>query len=390
MSDTPPALPKSLSAFASQLPRSGIRAITEAASHYDNVLSLAAGEPSFRTPDHIVDAAFAAARAGHTRYTPSVGLPALRAAVAARCMERWHDTVEPAQVLVASGAVNAILASLRVLIDEGDHVLVPDPGWPNYVSQIQIAGGVAVAYPLHRDAGYEPDPDVLDRVITPRTRAIITNNPSNPCGVVWSPRATERLMAWASARDLWVIADEIYDDLVFDGMMVPAAPFDRARTIAIGGCSKSFAMTGWRIGWAVAPPHVIPLAGKIIEPLVSCASDVSQRAALAALEGPQDVVATMRDAYRRRRDTVVRLLGPAGLLPTVPTGAFYALVDLRATGLTCRDAALRLIEEERLATVPGSAFGQVADGFVRISLASSDAEVTEGCERLVRFARRHA
>lgn len=389
MSHTPPAPDRPLSAFARLLPRSGIRAVMEAAAHYDDVLSLAAGEPSFRTPPHIVDAALDAARAGHTRYTPSAGIAPLRAAIASRYTAKWHDAVDASQVLVAAGAVNAILASLRVVLDHGDHVLIPDPGWPNYVPQVQVAGGIPVSYPLRREDGYQPDPALLDRAITDRTRVIITNNPSNPCGAVWTRQATERLMAWAAARDIWVLADEIYEDLIFDGEMVVAAPLDRPRTIAIGGCSKSYAMTGWRIGWAIAPAHVITHAGKVIEPLISCASDVSQQAALAALQGPQGVVVQMRDAYRRRRDLVAGILGPAGLLPLVPGGAFYALVDLRVTGLSSQDAALRLIDEERLATVPGSAFGAVAEGFVRISLASDDADLIDGCTRLVRFARRH-
>ncbi len=379
-----------LSHTSGQLPRSGIRAIMEVAAGIEGVVSLAAGEPSFRTPAHIIEAALEAARGGCTRYTPSVGMTSLRTAVAARCAQRWNMPVAPDNVAVGAGAVNAILASLFTILDPGDHVLVPDPGWPNYVAQVQMTGAVAVRYPLRPENGYLPDVDSLDAVITPRTRVIITNNPSNPCGVVWPRDTVVALMAYARERDLWVIADEIYEDLVFEGEMVASAPYDRDRTIAIGGCSKSYAMTGWRIGWAVAPPHVITLAGKVLEALVSCASDVSQHAALAALVGPQTVVDSMRAAYRRRRDQVRDVLQPAGLLPIVPNGAFYALADLRATGLPSLEAATRLIHEEHLSTVPGTAFGDVAEGFVRISLASSDEDVLAGCARLVRFAQRHS
>ncbi|HSK08384.1 MAG TPA: pyridoxal phosphate-dependent aminotransferase [Vicinamibacterales bacterium] len=379
---------KPLSRFSDALPRSGIRAVMELAAQDPAVISLAAGEPSFRTPGHIIDAAMEAARAGHTRYTPSVGIPPLREAVAARCAERWAMAVGAEDVMIGAGAGNAIMATLLVIVDEGDEVLVPDPAWPNYIAQVQTARGVPVSYPLRPQDGYLPDVRALDGLVTARTKAIITNNPSNPCGTVWPRETVAAVAGWARDRDLWVIADEVYEELVFDGEMVWAAPYDRERTIAIGGCSKTCAMTGWRIGWAVSSSRLVDAAMKVQEPLISCASDVSQRAALAALTGPQGFVDEMRAAYRRRRDLVRKLLEPAGLLPTVPSGAFYAMADLRATGLTSLDAAMRMIREERVATVPGTAFGGVAEGFVRLSLASSDEEVCTGCERIVRFAAR--
>jgi aspartate/methionine/tyrosine aminotransferase len=378
------------SRLSQQIPRSGIRAVMDLAARTEGVISLAAGEPSFRTPEHIIEAAFEAARAGHTRYTPTLGTWPLREAVAARYAARWGSAVSPNEVLIGAGAVNAILATLLVIVDEGQQVLVPDPGWPNYDAQVRVARAVPVGYPLRPEDGYLPGLDVLDRLVTPKTKVIVTNNPSNPCGVVWPRERVAALMDWARSRDLWVMADEIYEDLVFDGEMVPSPPFNRDRTVLISGCSKTFAMTGWRIGWAVAPAKLIELAVKTQEPLVSCASDVSQAAALAALTGPQEFVEEMRLAYRRRRDVARQVLQPAGLLPTVPAGAFYAMVDLRGTGLPSQDAAALLIEEERIAAVPVSAFGKVAEGFLRISLASSDEDVRIGCERIARFAERHA
>ncbi len=370
------------------MPRSGIRAVMEVASKLDEVIHLEVGEPSFRTPLHIIEAAYAAARDGRTRYTNNAGTPELRRAVAARAAGRWGQPVDPAEVLVGAGAVNAIAAMLFTLVVEGDEVLIPDPGWPNYAGQITLARGTAVHYPLRPENGYLPDLAEMDRLVTPNTKAIITNNPANPCGSVW-PRETVAAFAdWAKRHDLWVIADEIYEDLVFEGEMVPLAPFDRERTIAVGGCSKSYAMTGWRIGWAIAPEHLVPMAGKVQEALVSCAAEVSQCAAVAALEGSQACVAEMRDAYHRRRNLVRDILQPAGLLPTPPQGAFYALADLRASGLSSLAASTALIEEERVATAPGSAFGEVAEGFVRLSLASSDEDLLTGCERIVRFVER--
>ncbi|CAA9551864.1 MAG: Aspartate aminotransferase [uncultured Thermomicrobiales bacterium] len=370
------------------LPRSGIREVMEFAAGREGVIHLEVGEPSFATPDHIVDAALAAARAGHTRYTPNAGIPELRRAVAARTAARWGEPVAPEEVLVAVGAVNAIFATLVALVREGDEVLIPDPGWPNYASQVPLAGAVAVPYPLRPENGYLPDPADLDRVTGPRTRVVVLNNPSNPTGAVWPDETVAAVAAWARRRDLWVIADEIYEDLVFDGTMTPFAPFARERTVAVGGCSKSYAMTGWRIGWAVAPAALVALAAKTQEALVSCPSEVSQRAALAAVTGPQACVEEMRRAYARRRDLVVEALAPAGLLPTVPRGAFYALADLRATGMPSTEAAKALIDEELVATSPGAAFGDVAEGMVRLSLASADEALLTGCERIVRFAAR--
>lgn len=376
-----------LSRFAELLPASGIRAIMKLAAEAEDVISLAAGEPSFNTPAHIIEAAFEAARAGHTHYTLTIGITPLREAVAARCARRWGLPVAVEDVVIGAGAGNAIMATLLAIVDEGDEVLVPDPGWPNYVAQILTARGVPVFYPLRPENGYLPDLRDLDALATPRTRVLIVNNPSNPCGSVWPRAAVEAVSAWARGRGLWVIADEVYEDLVFDGEMVWAAPYDRERTIAVGGCSKTYAMTGWRIGWAVSSPALAGATAKVQEPLISCPSDVSQRAALAALTGPQDAVEEMRAAYRRRRDLVRSRLEPAGLLPAVPSGAFYALADLRATGLTSHEAALRLIREQRVATVPGTAFGKAAEGFVRLSLASDDEDLRVASERIVAWTR---
>jgi len=379
---------KPFSPVVEALPRSGIREVMEFAAGREGVIHLEVGEPSFATPDHIVDAALAAARAGHTRYTANAGILELRRAVAERTAARWGEPVGPEEVLVAVGAVNAIFATLVALVGEGDEVLIPDPGWPNYAAQVPLARAVPVRYPLRPENGYLPDPADLDRLAGPRTRVLVLNNPSNPTGAVWPRETVAALAAWARSRDLWVIADEIYEDLVFDGEMVRFAPFARERTVAVGGCSKSYAMTGWRIGWAVAPAELVALAAKTQEALVSCPSEVSQRAALAAVGGSQACVEEMRLAYARRRDLVRDLLAPAGLLPTTPQGAFYALADLRATGMPSTEAAKALIAEESVATSPGSAFGEVAEGMVRLSLASADEALLTGCERIARFMER--
>jgi aspartate aminotransferase/aminotransferase len=372
------------------MPRSGIREVMELAAGKDGLIKLHVGEPSFRTPLHIIEAALQAAKDGHTRYTANAGTAELRAAVAARYSPRYGYEISPEEVLVGAGAVNVIAAVLFSLIADGDEVLAPDPGWPNYHGQVMLARGVAVPYPLRAENGWLPRTVDLEALVTPRTKVLILNNPSNPCGVVW-PRATvQAVMEWAKGHDLWVITDEIYEDLIYDGDFIPAAPFDRERTVAVGGCSKTYAMTGWRIGWGIAPRDLVALAAKVQEALVSCPSDISQAAAVAALTGPQACVEEMRAAYERRRDLVRDLLGPAGLLPTVPEGAFYAMVDFRALGIPSREAVRRLIQEEGVTLAPGTAFGEESEGMARMSLASSDEELQAGCERIVAFVGRHA
>jgi aspartate aminotransferase/aminotransferase len=381
---------KPRSALAQGLPRSGIREVMDLARQMDDVIVLVVGEPSFNTPPHIIDAAAEAAHAGTTKYTPNAGLPGIRAAVAERYAKKFGRTVTPAEVLVTAGAVNALAAIVAGIAEEGDEILLPDPGWPNMVAMIELARAVPVRYPMLPENGYVPQVADVEARITPRTKAIVINNPSNPTGAVFPLERIRELVELARKHDLWLISDEIYEDLIFEGRHVPAARFDEdGRVITISGASKSYAMTGWRIGWAITQPDLVSLCGKIQEALVSCPPAVSQAAAEAALRGPQDAVEEMRQAYERRRDLVRGILEPAGLLPTIPRGAFYAMVDLRGAGIPSRDLSRLLLEEERVAAAPGSTFGEVAEGMVRISLATADDELAEGCRRIVRFAERH-
>jgi aspartate/methionine/tyrosine aminotransferase len=387
--DAPGGDMKPRSSLAQALPRSGIREVMDLARQMDDVIVLVVGEPSFNTPAHIIDAAANAAHAGTTKYTPNAGLPGIRAAVAERYTKKFGRPVAPAEVLVTAGAVNALAALVAAIAEEGDEILIPDPGWPNLVAMIELARAVPVRYPMLPERGYVPDVADVEARVTPRTKAIIINNPSNPTGAVFPEATVRALVDLARKHDLWLIADEIYEDLVFAGVHVPAARFDDERVITVSGASKSYAMTGWRIGWAITNPELVALCGKIQEALVSCPSAVSQAAAEAAVRGPQDAVEEMRQAYLRRRDLVRDILEPAGLLPTLPQGAFYALVDLRRAGIPSRDLSRMLLEEERVAAAPGSTFGEVAEGMVRISLATADDDLAEGCRRIVRFAERH-
>ena len=381
---------KPLSTVAEALPRSGIREVMDRAATMDGVIHLEVGEPSFNTPAHVIDAALADAHDGFTKYTPNAGLPGVRRTVAEHYAAAWDLPVEPERVLITAGAVNAVAVAVAAIAGEGDEVLIPDPGWPNYAGLIALARARPVRYPLRAERGYVPDPADVAACLTPRSKIVILNNPSNPTGAVCPRETVEALVRLAAEHDLYVVSDEVYEALVFEGEHVPAARFDDGRVVTVSGCSKTYAMTGWRLGWAIADPALVALCGKVQEALVSCAPAVSQRAAEAALRGPQDCVAEMRAAYRRRRDLVRAELEPVGLLPTVPRGAFYALVDLRRTGLPSRDLSRALLEEERVATAPGATFGEVAEGMVRISLATADDDLAEGCRRIRRFAERHA
>jgi aspartate/methionine/tyrosine aminotransferase len=369
------------------MPASGIREMMGRAARMDDVVHLEVGEPGFRTPEHIIDAASRAARDGHTRYTPAAGIPALREAVADRVSERWGRAVTAEQVIVTVGGVNALALAGLASLDRGDEVLLPDPGWPNYASLAELTGATAVTYPLPAELGFAPDLDRLATLVTPRTRALVINTPGNPTGGVFDAGVVEGLVSLCDRHGIRLIADEMYEDFVF-GASHASAGAAGEDVIYVSGCSKTYAMTGWRLGFAVAPEPVVTAMERLQEPLVSCASSISQAAAVAALRGPQDCVAEMRAAYERRRDTVVELLGPE-LVPVTPKGGFFAMVDLGATGLRGMELGLAVLESARVATVPGAAFGTTIDGFVRVSFAAADDDVREGCRRLLEFHAAH-
>jgi aspartate aminotransferase/aminotransferase len=294
------------------------------------------------------------------------------------------------QVVVSPGAVCALASAVFATVDPGDEVLIPDPGWPNYVSMVCLAGGVPVRYPLPRVAGYLPAMDTLRSLVSPRTKLIFVNSPSNPTGAVYPEATVRELVEFGAEHDLYVLSDEVYEAFVFEGRHEPAARFDGdGRVISVFGFSKTYAMTGWRLGYAVASIEVATLMAKIQEPLVSCASSVAQKGAEAALTLPRAALQPLCDTYRGRRDRVVEILGPHGLLTAVPRGAFYALVDLSAVGRDSNAIARRLLTEERVASAPGETFGVEAAGMVRISLATATELLEEGCRRIVRFVERH-
>jgi aspartate aminotransferase len=379
-----PAPPSSI---ASSMPVSRIREIMELAWEDPEVIHLEVGEPDFPTPEHVVEAAHEAARSGLTRYAPNAGLPELREALADKVTRRNGYEASPDQVVVTQGGIQALYLVLLALLEPGDEVLLPDPAWPNFRMIAHLLGARVLPYPLVSEGDFLPRLEDLERLVTPRTRAILVNTPSNPLGTVVPRELVEPLLEFARRRDLWYISDEVYDEVVFDDAFVSAGavadPGDRL--VSIYSFSKVYAMTGWRVGYLVAPSDLAKLLTGMQEPIVSCVNTPAQLAALAAVTGPQDVVQEMRESYRERRDELLEILERGNLSSSQPSGAFYVWTDVSAANVPSMEFARSLIEREHVAVAPGSAFGDLGEGYVRLSLASSRQDLLEGTSRLVRF-----
>ncbi|MHB8620581.1 MAG: pyridoxal phosphate-dependent aminotransferase [Chloroflexota bacterium] len=377
---------KGLARDALNLPASGIREIVNLAIDRPDVIRLEVGEPDFPTPPHIIEAAHQAARDGFTRYTQSSGMTSLRELLADKVRRvNGQRDVTPERITIGVGGVEVILATLSALLDPGDEILVPDPGWPNTEMIAISRGAIPVRYPLQMAAKFVPRIEDLEARVSPRTKVLAINSPSNPTGAVFSRGSMLELVQFAQRHDLYVLADEVYDQLVFEGEHVSPRVFDPERVISIFSCSKTYAMTGWRVGYAASNPDIAALLMKLQEPLISCVSGVCQKAAEAALLGPQDCVETMRLAYRQRRDRAFELLGHTPLVRYQPHGAFYLMVDVSASGLDSRSFALQLLNQKGVAVAPGTAFGEASRECVRVSLASSLEQLTEGLLRIHDF-----
>jgi aspartate aminotransferase len=370
-------------------PHSGIRRMTELAATVANPLMLVGGDPNFTTPGHIIDAAAAAARAGATGYSPGAGIPELREAITQKVRGRNGLDANVNDVCVTTGGCGGLFTTLLLLLEPGDEVLIPDPGWSNYPAMAHVLHARAVGYPLDPSDGFSIDPDALAARVTPRTRAILVNSPGNPTGTVEAAERLRAVLELAERHDLWVISDECYDELMFEGRHVSTATVGSPdRVISVYTLSKSYAMTGWRVGYVVAPAAFSRQLALHQEPVVSCASTVSQHAALAALEGPQDCVSAMAMAYRDRRDSAIAELDALGVEYVRPQGAFFLMVDVSAAGSDSWEVGRQLLETERVAVVPGAAFGPGGEGYVRISLAAAPEVVREGARRIAQFVDR--
>jgi aspartate/methionine/tyrosine aminotransferase len=376
---------KEFSSRAVAARRSTIRELFDAANRRPDAIRLEIGEPSFRTPDHIVDGALSAARAGFTGYTPNGGLASLRELLAdkLRRVDGYEAGVD--DIVVTPGGMNALFSIYLALLEPGDEVLLPTPGFPNMDEMVRLLGGVPVFYELRADEGYLPDLERLEPLLSARTKAIFVNSPSNPTGAVFPEGLVRGLVDFARRHDVYLIADEVYDEMVLDSDRehVAAGRFDEdGRVISVYSFSKVYAMTGWRLGYCVAPPPLADLLRKLQEPEVSCPSTISQKAAEAALTGPREPIDAMFRAYCERRDHAWTRIEAKSLRAFRTQGTFYMLVDVSAAGLPSLDFSLRLLQEADVAVAPGSVFGPAGEGFVRISMAVEPAVVEEGITRL--------
>jgi aspartate/methionine/tyrosine aminotransferase len=362
------------------------------------VIGFGAGEPDFPTPAHVVEAAVAAcADPAMHRYTPAAGLPALREAIAAKTLRDSGVEVAPSQVLVTNGGKQAVYLGFATLLDPGDEVVVPAPYWTTYPEAIRLAGGVPVEVVAGADQGYVPAVDQLEAARTPRTKAVLWVSPDNPTGAVADRATIEAVGRWALEHGIWVVTDEIYEHLVYDGAEAPSilavVPELADTCLVLNGVAKTYAMTGWRVGWLIGPADAVKAASNYQSHLTSNVCNVAQRAALAAVSGPLDAVAAMREAFDRRRRTMVSMLSAIdGVTCPTPLGAFYAYPDVTGllgrplrgrTAATSAELATLLLEEAEIAVVPGEAFGP--SGYLRFSYALGDDDLAEGVGRFQRL-----
>ena len=362
------------------------------------VIGFGAGEPDFSTPDYIVDAAREALDdPANFRYTPAAGLPELRAAIAEKTRRDSGYDVEPSQVLVTNGGKQAVYEAFATVIDEGDEVLLPAPYWTTYPEAIRLAGGVPVEVFAGSELEYKVTVDLLEDAFTERTKALIFVSPSNPTGAVYSPEETAAIGRWAAEKGVFVITDEIYEHLTYDGTpftsIATAVPELGDRVVVLNGVAKTYAMTGWRVGWMIAAADVLKAAANLQSHLSSNVNNVAQRAAIAAVSGPMDAVEEMKVAFDRRRRAIVEGLNAIeGVHCPTPEGAFYVYPDV--TGLigstvsgrridSSQDLAEVILEEAEVAVVPGEAFGP--SGYLRLSYALADDDLREGVERIQRL-----
>jgi len=373
---------------------SGIREIYEALTAWAAVhpgekpIPFHFGMPDFDTPEHIKQALYKAVREGFVRYTGSRGTPELLAALSRKLERENHIAADPARNLVVTcGANEAISASIVALVDPGDEVIIPDPAWPHYEQCVRLAGATALPCALHPDDGFEMRATQVQSLITPRTRMIVINSPHNPTGSVLTREEVSRIAELARDNKIWLLSDEAYERIVYDTEHVsPASLANMQDTVITIGClSKTYAMTGWRIGYFCGPEEAADAVNRVHLYTVSCAASFSQKAAVAALDGDDHCVQSMVEEYRRRRDLIVRLLSEIpGVEVGVPAGAFYAFPNVKSFGMPSRDIALRLVNQAGVGAVHGSSFGPAGEGFLRLAYACSEDDIREGVRRMAR------
>jgi aminotransferase len=385
-----PDLSKSIAAHVRRIPRSGIREFFELVQGQADVISLGVGEPDFVTPWHIREAAIYALEHGKTSYTSNLGLLKLRQAISGHLEAHFGISYNPeTQVLIAVGVSEALDIALRALIDPGDEVLYHEPCYVSYSPSVALAHGVAVPVACSAENGFAVKAEGIEKAITPRSKVLMLNFPTNPTGGTMTRVELLRIAEVALRHNLIVITDEIYSELTFEGEHVSIAslPGMRERTVFLHGFSKAYAMTGFRIGYACGPAEIIEAMMRIHQYAMLCASIISQEAALEAIQRGEPDTAEMREQYRLRRNYIVKALNEMGLTCHLPRGSFYAFPCIRSTGLSSKEFAFQLLQREKVACVPGSAFGPSGEGYVRCCFATSLEQIQTATERMAHFVR---
>jgi aspartate/methionine/tyrosine aminotransferase len=350
-----------------------------------DIIHLEIGEPDFDTPTHIVEAAVGALRAGHTHYTPAAGVPELRKAIARHISQSRNIKAQPEQVVVTPGAKPIMFFSILALLGPGDEAIYPNPGFPIYESMINCVGAKPVALPLREEKGFRFDPDEFRALVSDRTRLIILNSPQNPTGGVLTRQDLEAVAEVAQERDIMVLTDEVYEQILYEGehISISSLPGMQSHTILLDGYSKTYAMTGWRLGYGVMPAELAEQITKLMVNSNSCTTAFTQQAGIAALEGPQDDTLAMVAAFRERRDVIVDGLNQIpGVRCARPLGAFYVFPNVEGTGMASKALGKTLLEEGGVAVLDGDCFGRYGEGYLRLSYANSVENIRRALERI--------
>lgn len=369
--------------------------MSQVAAQYDDVISLGIGEPDFDTPAPIIEKAFEDARKGHTHYTHAQGDPQLIEKLSVNLSKDLGKTVPPECIMITHGAMNGLASAFRTLMDPGDEIILIEPHFPDYLAHITLTHAVPRYVPSGFDKGFLPDPADIEAAITSKTKIILINSPNNPTGTVVPQSLLEEISAIAKAHDICVVSDEVYDRISFEGRAssIYSCPGMENHALVINSFSKTYAMTGWRVGFAYGPKPVIDQMVKVCNYAVACASSVSQRAAIAALDTPDEVIKEMSDTFERRVELVCsRLESMPGVRVSRPKGSFYVFADISGITNQSRQFALDLIKEEKVVVVPGYPFGLSCEGCIRIACTINREKLYEAMDRLERFlsARSHA
>lgn len=377
-----------ISEKSKKIPGSMIREMFAMQAGMENVVSFALGEPDFTAPKHVVDAVIASLNRGETHYTPNAGIPALREAVSRSYQARGLD-YSPSEILIGAGAISLLCLACTAVLDIGDEVLVPNPGWANYKGLMMQVGAVPIPVKCKEENGFMYDVADLRAAITPKTKMILINSPSNPTGGVASAENLRQIADLVKEKDLYVLTDEIYRELLWDDepyTSIASFPGMKERTVIVDGFSKTYAMTGLRLAYSAAPKDVIVVMTRMLENVLSSVNEGIQWGGVAALTESQECVEEMKRHYRRRRQIIVDGLNEIdGIRCLAPKGAFYAFANITATGLSSKEFAMRLLREKAVVTVPGTGFGEGGEGFVRLSYATSEETIREGLNRIREF-----